>query len=488
MTIPTLGQVRRIAQQIAGELRVTGPCNIQLLHRDGIVKVIECNLRASRSLPFVSKVTGRNYARAATRIMLGADPGMEHRPLYELEHVGVKVPQFSFSRLMGADPLLGVEMASTGEVGCLGDSFHEALLHGLVATGFRGPKKGVLLSLGPPRWKHRFVRTARTMAEELGLRIYATSGTCRVLRENGIDATEVARVRSEQRPLGAGFDQPGPLSALDLIDRGEVDLVVNVPVAFDPEGRPDGYLVRRPRRGPGRAADYRSLTGPARGHRARHPRGGLPPRPRLERLPGILNRATAHRQSAIVTTTAWSAGLRPASRGSAKPGPMTLCHAKLPAASFSCPVARTERRGLSPSLRGQPDRGRYPESSDGGRPRRIGASASFSGQRPRARSGASSWSSRRNAASSRPSASVRSGCGHARFMRANPRPSAPKIAPFSRRSLALSSRKSSSPEAAIPVSRKSSHARYVPSTGTGRMFSSGRSLKKRCSARAFSLT
>lgn len=245
MTIPTLGQVRRIAQQIARELRVTGPCNIQLLHRDGIVKVIECNLRASRSLPFVSKVTGRNYARAATRIMLGADPGMEHRPLYELEHVGVKVPQFSFSRLMGADPLLGVEMASTGEVGCLGDSFHEALLHGLVATGFRGPKKGVLLSLGPPRWKHRFVRTARTMAEELGLKIYATSGTCRVLRDNGIDATEVARVRSEQRPLGAGFDQPGPLSALDLIDRGEVDLVVNVPVAFDPEGRPDGYLVRR---------------------------------------------------------------------------------------------------------------------------------------------------------------------------------------------------------------------------------------------------
>ena len=155
------------------------------------------------------------------------------------------MPQFSFSRLGGADPLLGVEMASTGEVGCLGDSFHEALLHGLLATGFRRPKKGVLLSLGPPRWKHRFVRTARTMAEELGLKIYATSGTCRVLRENGIEATEVARVHSEQRPLGSGFDLPSPVSALDLIDRGDVDLVVNVPVAFDPEGRPDGYLVRR---------------------------------------------------------------------------------------------------------------------------------------------------------------------------------------------------------------------------------------------------
>ena len=245
MTIPTLGQARRIAQQIARELRVTGPCNIQMLHRDGIVKVIECNLRASRSLPFVSKVTGRNYAKAATRIMLGADPGMEHRPLYDLEHVGVKVPQFSFSRLVGADPLLGVEMASTGEVGCLGDSFHEALLHGLLATGFRRPEKGVLLSLGPPRWKHRFVRTARTMAEDLGLRIYATRGTSRVLREQGIENTEVARMQSGQRPLGSGFAPPTPISALDLIDRGDVDLVVNVPVAYDPEGRPDGYLVRR---------------------------------------------------------------------------------------------------------------------------------------------------------------------------------------------------------------------------------------------------
>ncbi len=245
MTIPTLGQVHRIAKRIAGSLRVTGPCNIQMLHRDGVVKVIECNLRASRSLPFVSKVTGRDYARAATRIMLGAEPGMERRPLYELEHVGVKVPQFSFSRLGGADPLLGVEMASTGEVGCLGDSFHEALLHGLLATGFRRPRKGVLLSLGPPRWKHRFKRTARAMVEDLGLRIYATAGTRQVLREYGIESTEVARGLPEQRSPGEGFRAPGPISALDLIDRGDVDLVVNVPVAYDPEGRPDGYLVRR---------------------------------------------------------------------------------------------------------------------------------------------------------------------------------------------------------------------------------------------------
>ncbi len=279
MTIPTLGQARRIATEIARHLRVTGPCNIQMLHRDGIVKVIECNLRASRSLPFVSKVVGRNYAKAATRIMLGADPGMEHRPHYEIEHVGVKVPQFSFSRLMGADPLLGVEMASTGEVGCLGASFHEALLHGLISTGFRRPERGVLLSLGPPRWKHRFIRTARMMRDRLGLEIYATSGTSRVLAENGIENVEVTRVRPEGRPLGPGFDRPGAVSALDLIDRGEVDFVVNVPVAYDPEGRPDGFLVRR------RAVDrgVPLITDPSLARHivialVTHPRGSLRPR------------------------------------------------------------------------------------------------------------------------------------------------------------------------------------------------------------------
>ncbi len=245
MTVPILGKAKRIARLIAKELRVTGPCNIQLLHRDGAVKVIECNLRASRSLPFVSKVTGRNYAKAATRIMLGEDPGMDHRPHYDLEHVGVKVPQFSFSRLIGADPLLGVEMASTGEVGCLGETFHEALLHGMISTGFRRPKRAVLLSLGPQRWKERFVDAARMMVDELGLRIYATSGTSRALTRYGVENTLVERVRSPQRALGKGFAPPKPPSALGLIDAGAVDLVVNVPVAYDPEGRPDGYLVRR---------------------------------------------------------------------------------------------------------------------------------------------------------------------------------------------------------------------------------------------------
>ena len=245
MPFPVFGQARRIARTIARKLRITGPGNIQMLHRDGVVKVIECNLRASRSLPFVSKVTGRNYARAATRIMLGETPGMEHRPHFDLEHVGVKVPQFSFSRLGGADPMLGVEMASTGEVGCVSESFHEALLHGMFATGFRRPEKGVLLSLGPQRCKEGFVDTARTMVEYLGLTIYATKGTSDALRKHDIETIEVARIHSESRPLGQGFGAGGLPSALDLIDQGKVDLVVNVPVAFDPEGRPDGYLVRR---------------------------------------------------------------------------------------------------------------------------------------------------------------------------------------------------------------------------------------------------
>lgn len=276
MPFRIFGKARRTAQEIARKLRITGPCNIQMLYRDGVVKVIECNLRASRSLPFVSKVTGRNYAKAATRIMLGEDPGVDHRLHYDFEHVGVKVPQFSFSRLGGADPILGVEMASTGEVGCVSDSFHEALLHGMFATGFRRPKRGVLLSLGPRRWKEAFVDAARSIVKDLGLRIYATPGTSEVLDQHGVPNTEVVRVHSvAHRPLGEGFET-GPPSALDLIDEGRVDLVVNVPVRFDPEGRPDGYRVRR------RAVDrgVPLITDPRLARQvvaalAKHPKGSL---------------------------------------------------------------------------------------------------------------------------------------------------------------------------------------------------------------------
>ncbi len=230
--IATIRRIRRIAVELARALQITGPFNVQFLAKHNAVKVIECNLRASRSYPFVSKVTGVNFAREAMRRMLGAAGPIKNDSL-NLDHVGVKVPMFSFSRLVGADPMLGVEMMSTGEVGCFGDDLHEALLHGLLATGFRFPTRGVLLSLGPIADKYWFADEARVIAEELRLPIYATRGTAEMLREIGIDCTVVEKQAGEQ------------LNAIDLIDRGEVDLVINVPREYDAFGRPDGVLIRR---------------------------------------------------------------------------------------------------------------------------------------------------------------------------------------------------------------------------------------------------
>jgi carbamoyl-phosphate synthase large subunit len=164
--------------------------------------------------------------------MLGVKRDVENRAL-DLDYVGVKVPMFSFSRLVGADPMLGVEMASTGEVGCLGRDVHEALLHGLLATGFRFPRRGVLLSLGPVADKYGFADEARVIATDLGLPIYATAGTAEALRTLGIDCVLVEKTEGPRN------------SALALIEAGEVDLVINVPREFDELGRPDGYLIRR---------------------------------------------------------------------------------------------------------------------------------------------------------------------------------------------------------------------------------------------------
>jgi len=230
--IATIRRVRQIAAEVARALEITGPFNMQFLAKHNAVKVIECNLRASRSFPFVSKVTGENFAAEATRRMLGHARKVENNSL-ELDFVGVKVPMFSFARLHGADPMLGVEMASTGEVGCLGRNLHEALLHGLLATGFRFPQRGVLLSLGPWEDKFWFTDEARAIADELGLPIYATEGTARMLQDVGVACTAVGKQESDE------------LSASYLIDEGLVDLVINVPRAYDKLGRPDGYLIRR---------------------------------------------------------------------------------------------------------------------------------------------------------------------------------------------------------------------------------------------------
>jgi carbamoyl-phosphate synthase large subunit len=230
--MPTIRRVRHIATALARALAITGPFNVQFLARHNAVKVIECNLRASRSFPFVSKVTGENFAAEAMRRMLGVRREIVNRSL-ELDYVGVKAPMFSFARLAGADPLLGVEMLSTGEVGCLGRDLHEALEHALLATGMKLPRKGVLLSLGPVADKYWFTDEARIIAQELNLPIYATRGTAEMLAEVGIACTAV-----EKSP-GDG------VSGLDVIRRGLVDLVINIPREYDEHGRPDGYLIRR---------------------------------------------------------------------------------------------------------------------------------------------------------------------------------------------------------------------------------------------------
>ena len=198
----------------------------------GWLKVIECNLRASRSFPFVSKVTGNNFIREATRRMLGVRGPVQNRAL-DLDYVAVKAAQFSFSRLAGADPTLGVEMASTGEVGCFGNDLNEALLKALLATGFKFPKKGVLLSLGPAIEKTRFLDDAKIL-RSMGLAIYATPGTFDVLKEHGIECEVAYKNSDKQAP-----------AAVTLMNEGKIDLVINIPRSYDRDGRPDGYFIRR---------------------------------------------------------------------------------------------------------------------------------------------------------------------------------------------------------------------------------------------------
>jgi carbamoyl-phosphate synthase large subunit len=230
--IATIRKIRKVAAKIARALSITGPFNMQFLAKNDDIKVIECNLRASRSFPFVSKVTGTNYVAEAMRRMLGVQRPVESKSL-DLDYVAVKAPMFSFSRLKGADPLLGVEMSSTGEVGCFGDDVHEALLHSLIATGFRFPKKGVLLSLGPLQEKYWFADEARVIVEQLGLPIYATPGTAEALHSLGIACQSLGKTEAD----GAG--------AIHAIEDGSVDLVINIPREYDDLGRPDGYWIRR---------------------------------------------------------------------------------------------------------------------------------------------------------------------------------------------------------------------------------------------------
>ncbi len=214
--IETIRRIRGIGREIARALDITGPFNIQFIAKDNALKVIECNLRASRSFPFVSKVTRTNFVEVAVAAVMG-EPVRNGKTTLDLNYVGVKAPQFSFSRLKGADPVLGVEMASTGEVACLGEDVHEAYLKAILATGFILPKRNVLLTIGGEPSKHRFLGPARTLAG-LGFRIFATEKTSAYLKANGVPNTRLFKVHESGRP-----------NIRDYIAGRKIDLVVSVP-------------------------------------------------------------------------------------------------------------------------------------------------------------------------------------------------------------------------------------------------------------------
>ncbi|MCF8222833.1 MAG: carbamoyl-phosphate synthase (glutamine-hydrolyzing) large subunit [Bacteroidales bacterium] len=229
----TVRRIKRISRQIAEELNISGPFNIQFLARDNDIKVIECNLRASRSMPFVSKVLKSNLIELATKIMLDVEVRKPHKSVFDLDYVGVKAPQFSFSRLAKADPVLGVDMSSTGEVGCIGDDFYEAILKSMLSVGYKIPQKAVLLSTGPARSKVELLNSARGLKEK-GYRLYATRGTQLFLENAGIHA-DVAYWPDENKSP----------NTIELIKKGEIDLVVNIPKNLSKDELNNDYSIRR---------------------------------------------------------------------------------------------------------------------------------------------------------------------------------------------------------------------------------------------------
>lgn len=229
----TVRRIKKITRQIAHELNISGPFNIQFLARNNEIKVIECNLRASRSMPFVSKVLKVNLIELATRVMLGTEFEKPHKSVFDLDYVGVKAPQFSFSRLAKADPVLGVDMSSTGEVGCIGEGFPEAILKAMLSVGYRIPEKAILISSGPAKSKTDLLDATRMLAER-GYRLYATRGTQAFLQNNGVKA-EVAYWPDEK-------NEP---NTVDLIRNKEVDLVINIPKDLSATELFNDYQIRR---------------------------------------------------------------------------------------------------------------------------------------------------------------------------------------------------------------------------------------------------
>ena len=232
--IETVRRIKRVSRQIAKELHISGPFNIQFMARDNDLLVIECNLRASRSFPFVSKVLKLNLIDLATRVMLGLPVEKPNKNLFDLDYVGIKASQFSFNRLQKADPVLGVDMASTGEVGCLGDDTNSALLTSMLSVGHRIPKKTVLLSTGGGKQKAEMLDAAKRLVNN-GYELYATSGTSHFLTENGIANTTV------YWPTDEGMEP----KVLDVLREKKIDMVVNIPKDLTPRELTNGYSIRR---------------------------------------------------------------------------------------------------------------------------------------------------------------------------------------------------------------------------------------------------
>jgi carbamoyl-phosphate synthase large subunit len=232
--VETVKRIKRISRQIAKELNISGPFNIQYLARENDIKVIECNLRASRSFPFVSKVLKINLIEIATKVMLGVPVQAPEKSLFDIDYVGIKASQFSFNRLQKADPVLGVDMASTGEVGCIGDDQRYAILGSMLSVGHRIPEKNILLSTGTAKQKAGMLDAARMLSEK-GFNIYATGGTSRYLKENGIPNTRVYWPSDEGQ-------QP---QALDMLHNKQIDMVVNIPKDLTQRELTNGYKIRR---------------------------------------------------------------------------------------------------------------------------------------------------------------------------------------------------------------------------------------------------
>ena len=234
--VETVRRVKRVGRQIAKELHINGPFNIQFMARDNDILVIECNLRASRSFPFVSKVLKINLIELATRVMLGLPVEKPHKNLFDLDYVGIKASQFSFNRLQKADPVLGVDMSSTGEVGCLGDDTSTALLNSMLSVGHRIPAKNILLSTGSAKQKVDMLDAAHMLIDH-GYKLYATGGTSKFLTENGVENTRVLWPSEEA--------EGGAPKALEMLHNHEIDMVVNIPKNLTSSELSNGYKIRR---------------------------------------------------------------------------------------------------------------------------------------------------------------------------------------------------------------------------------------------------